>query len=100
MLVHFSSRPLHWFGKVSIWVFVMIAGILVVPVAFTAMDLSSTIVFPGITVLGLYLGVTLLSLGFLCELLNRVGDPGMERLYVVRETEGGAAGSQEEGGAP
>jgi glycosyltransferase involved in cell wall biosynthesis len=101
LLVHFSARPLHWFGKVSLWVFVMIAGILVVPVAFTAMDLSSTIVFPGITVLGLYLGVTLLSLGFLCELLNRVGDAGMEQLYVVREGDGAAAGpAAPEGGAP
>lgn len=87
LLVHFGSRPLHWFGKVSLWVFLLVAGILL-PVSLASKDAEPTVVFPGIIVLGVYLGVTLLSLGFLCELLNRVGDAGMEQLYVVRETAG------------
>lgn len=88
MLVHFAFRPLHWFGRVSIWVFLLVAGIL-----FGALlaeqrsgsvedGLLSTVIFPGLSALGTYLGVTLLSLGFLCELLNRVGESGMEQLYT------------------
>ncbi len=88
MLVHFAFRPLHWFGRVSIWVFLLVAGIL-----FGALlaerrsggdheGLLSTVIFPGLSALGTYLGVTLLTLGFLCELLNRVGDAGMEQLYT------------------
>jgi glycosyltransferase involved in cell wall biosynthesis len=98
LLVHFGSRPLHWFGKVSTWVFLLVAGILL-PVALSAKDAEPTVVFPGIIVLGVYLGVTLLSLGFLCELLNRVGDSGMEQLYVVRETSGAAEVAAGAGGA-
>lgn len=87
LLVHFALRPLHWFGRASIWVFLLVAGIL-----FGALlgetrvagedGLLSTVIFPGLSALGVYLGVTLLSLGFLCELLNRVGEAGMEQLYV------------------
>lgn len=87
MLVHFAFRPLHWFGRVAVWVFLLVAGILCgALVADRGGDdgegVFSTVVFPGMTALGSYLGVTILSLGFLCELLNRVGDAGMEQLYV------------------
>jgi len=100
LLVRFGSRPLHWFGKVSLWVFLLVAGILG-PVALSARDPSPpTVVIPGILVLGVYLGVTLLSLGFLCELLNRVGDSGMEQLYVLRETDAIDARAAELAGEP
>jgi glycosyltransferase involved in cell wall biosynthesis len=96
LLIHFAFRPLHWFGRTSIWVFLLVAGIL-----FGALfgeqnaggdgaGLLSTVIFPGLSALGTYLGVTLLSLGFLCELLNRVGDPAMEQLWI----EHGAADSR------
>jgi glycosyltransferase involved in cell wall biosynthesis len=85
LLVHFAVRPLHWFGRVSLWVFVLVGGILLGALLDRSRGADdnalSTIVFPGVTGLGVYLGVTVLSLGFLCELLNRVGDAGMEHLY-------------------
>jgi glycosyltransferase involved in cell wall biosynthesis len=89
LLVHFAFRPLHWFGRVSLWVFLLVAGMLLgllwVERGHRGGDALSTVVIPGITVLGIYLGVTVLSLGFLCELLNRVGDGGMERLYTEHD---------------
>ncbi len=91
LLVHFAFRPLHWFGRVAIWVFLLVASILFGSLyadSGTEDGVLSTVVFPGMTALGTYLGVTILSLGFLCELLNRVGDGGMEQLY----TEQAAAG--------
>jgi dolichol-phosphate mannosyltransferase len=85
MLVHFAFRPLHWFGRVSLWVFLMVAGLLLGVVWKEGREAFSTVVVPGMTGLGLYLGVTVLSLGFLCELLNRVGEGGMEQLYTQHE---------------
>lgn len=82
LLVHFAFRPLHWFGRVSLWVFLLVGGILLGLLWGEGDGAVSTIVLPGLTVLGIYLGVTLLSLGFLCELLHRVGDGGMEQLYT------------------
>lgn len=84
LLVHFAFRPLHWFGKASLWCFLLVGG-LVVGLASHERDAIGTVVIPGMTALGVYLGVTLLSLGFLCELLNRVGDGGMEQLYTEHE---------------
>jgi glycosyltransferase involved in cell wall biosynthesis len=99
LLVHFAFRPLHWFGMVSVFVFLLCAGLLllgfaddsVLGSAGEAQGLEyqefSTIVFPSIIVLGIYLGTTLLSLGFLCELINRVGDREMDQLYTVDDLE-------------
>lgn len=97
LLVHFAFRPLHWFGRTSVWVFLLVAGILF-GALFGERNLGggggddgtegmlSTVIFPGLSALGTYLGVTLLTLGFLCELLNRVGDPGMEQLWTEHES--------------
>ena len=119
MLLHFAFRPLHWFGRVAIIVFLLSGAILIptwlsgrgdpIPETTVAeqtlestepnaaaadagnwrlMDrMHSTIVFPAIIVLGIYLGTTLLSLGFLCELVNRVSDPSMQPLFAVRDLE-------------
>jgi glycosyltransferase involved in cell wall biosynthesis len=94
LLVHFAMRPLHWFGRVSLWVFLLVGGLLlgVMLGKHDPKDLEdsplSTIVIPGMTGLGVYLGVTVLSLGFLCELLNRVGDAGMDHLYTQHDVTG------------
>ena len=93
-----KQLPPQNFASRSLWVFLLVAGILL-PVALGAKDAEPTVVFPGIIVLGVYLGVTLLSLGFLCELLNRVGDAGMEQLYVLRETSGAPEFATSAGGA-
>lgn len=95
LLVHFAFRPLHWFGMVSVFVFLLSAGIMMLGLVGVAPEMAtteeqqlSTMVFPSITVLGLYLGTTLLSLGFLCELINRVGDHEMDQLFTVTEATG------------
>lgn len=93
LLLHFAFRPLHWFGRTSVWVFLLVAGIMFG--AFfgersaggDGVGLLSTVIFPGLSALGTYLGVTLLSLGFLCELLNRVGDSAMEQLWTEHDGE-------------
>lgn len=101
LLVHFAFRPLHWFGMVSVLVFVLCAALLLLGfaggplaagTALSGLDSElleefSTVVFPSIVVLGIYLGTTLLSLGFLCELINRVGDPEMTQLFTVADSE-------------
>jgi glycosyltransferase involved in cell wall biosynthesis len=102
LLVHFAFRPLHWFGRVSLWVFLLLGGILLV-MLFKEEGAFGTVVIPGLTALGVYLGVTLLSLGFLCELLNRVGDAGMEQLYTEHApgaADGGAVALAAVGNAP
>jgi dolichol-phosphate mannosyltransferase len=85
LLVHFAFRPLHWFGRVSLWVFLLVAGILLGLLWKDGGAAVSTIVLPGMAVLGTYLGVTMLSLGFLCELLNRVGEESMQQLYTEHD---------------
>jgi len=85
LLVHFAFRPVHWFGRVSLWVFLLVAGLLLGLLWKEGRDALNTIVLPGMTALGLYLGVTMLSLGFLCELLNRVGDESMQQLYTEHD---------------
>ena len=85
LLVHFAFRPLHWFGRISILVFLLSAGILLA--STIGAEGTATIVYPSITVLGIYLGTTLLSLGFLCELVNRVGDTMPEPLCTVLDPE-------------
>lgn len=92
LLVHFALRPLHWFGRVSLWVFLLVGGILLGALVGDGRAALSTVVIPGMTGLGIYLGITMLSLGFLCELLNRVGDAGMEQLYTEHDVAGGARG--------
>jgi len=92
MLVHFAFRPLHWFGLASVVAFWLCTGILLVslfPVSDSALLLEefSTVVFPSIFLLGTYLGTTLLSLGFVCELANRVDDSEMRQMFTVRDLE-------------
>ena len=98
--VHFAYRPLHWFGMVSSAVFLACAGFLLLTFHDASGDVArlsaqaaelgglSTIVYPAIAVLAAYLGTTLLSLGFLCELVNRVGDHELERLFTVWDPQG------------
>ena len=86
MLVHFTFRPLHWFGRISVVVLLLVAGILLTE-RFILGGEDATMVFPAIGVLGVYLGTTLLSLGFLCELVIRVGDTEMQQLFTVLESE-------------
>jgi len=86
LLIHFAFRPLHWFGRVSLAVFAFVAGILLLG-TIGVHGSTSTIVYPAIAVLGVYLGTTLMSLGFLCELVNRVGDTEMRPLSKVLEAE-------------
>ena len=99
LLVHFAFRPLHWFGIVSVFAFLLSAAMVILGLGDWPFNPSrgpeeaqlATIVFPSVAVLGLYLATTLLSLGFLCELINRVGDHEMDQLYTVSNAPGEAA---------
>ena len=86
LLIHFSVRPLHWFGSISLLVFLLAAAILLSSHWVLGSE-AGTVVFPAISVLGLYLGTTLLSLGFLCELINRLNDATVGPLYSVSRAE-------------
>lgn len=94
MLTRFSQRPLHWFGVWSLPCF--LAAMVLGPLAYVdhrAVRLieSSTIVFPTIVVLLVYLGFYLLVLGLLAELALHVLRPG-QRL-VLREERAAAGGA-------
>ncbi len=107
LLVHFAFRPLHWFGRVSVMALLLVSAILLsgninlpeITVGPTQIADEGareeaeypTIVFPAIMGLGLYLATTLLSLGFLCELVNRTGDTQMKQLFTVLDARGGTA---------
>ncbi|MEW6746366.1 MAG: glycosyltransferase family 2 protein [Planctomycetota bacterium] len=90
MLVRFSARPLHWFGLLSIPVFLITSLVLVVgyikhteffQTGVISFVKSPTIVYPTVAILGFYLAASLLSLGLLCELVNLVSEGGFDTLY-------------------
>jgi glycosyltransferase involved in cell wall biosynthesis len=97
LLLKFSARPLHWFGLLSIPVFLITAATLLVGFIDHEALLKrseikwiehSTVVFPAIGILGFFLTGSLLTFGLLCELVNRVGDGSFSTMY----TEEGPAG--------
>jgi len=98
LLLKFSARPLHWFGLLSIPVFVVTAATLLV--AFIDHEAllkhseikwieHSTVIFPAIGILGFFLTGSLLTFGLLCELVNRVGDGSYSTMYTTEERPAG-----------
>ncbi len=75
MLTRFAARPLHWFGLWSIPCFLSAAAL----IPFTYVDHtkgtivdSSTVIFPTILILTVYLGTYFVMLGLLAELAVHV----------------------------
>ena len=94
MLTRFAPRPLHWFGVGSIPCFLM-AGVLLF---FTFVDHTtgqtigySTVVFPTILILMVYLGFHFLIVGLLAELAVHASRSSTR--YVVRVDEALEAGA-------
>ena len=93
LLIRFSAKPLHYFGLISLPIFVF--ALLMSFVAFfdtskIMMVSYTTVIFPTIAVLGFFLGFHFLMIGLLCELVVEVGEESVEQLYRVEtlSTEG------------
>ncbi len=94
MLIRFSAQPLHYFGLISLPIFLF--ALLTSFVAFVdttriMMVTNTTIIFPTIAILGFFLGFHFLMIGLLCELVVKVGEESIEQLYSVEVLSGGEA---------
>lgn len=73
MIVHFSNRPLHFFGVLSVLSLVLSMASMGSWIANLAMNRDWSIVLPAITVLFFVAFLYFLFLGLLAELIHRVG---------------------------
>jgi len=89
MISRFSTRPVHWFGILSVPFFVLGLGFLFFSfvnhnqlLRFFVVHVEPTgnLVFPSISMMFLFLSVHFLVLGFVSELVLRVGDLRMEEV--------------------
>jgi glycosyltransferase involved in cell wall biosynthesis len=94
MLTRFAARPLHWFGLWSLPCFGLAA--LLFPLAYfdttrgTFVD-SSTVVFPTLIILFVYLGFYFLMLGLLAELALCVLRASPRPVYRLDDPRGSTA---------
>ena len=81
LLIRFAGEPLHYFGLLSIGSFLASVGLTFVAFVDTT-DVRlvnySTVVMPGLAVLGFSLSFFFLMMGLLCELAVRTRAPGGE----------------------
>jgi hypothetical protein len=100
LLLKFSARPLHWFGLLSIPVFLVTAASLLIgfidhEALINRHEIKwiehSTVIFPAIGILGFFLTGSLLTFGLLCELVNRVGEGSFSTMYTEERPAGSDA---------
>jgi glycosyltransferase involved in cell wall biosynthesis len=92
MLIRFSAQPLHYFGLLSLPIFVfalLMSFIAFVDTTRIMVVSNTTIIFPTVAVLGFFLAFHFLMIGLFCELVVKVGEESIEQLYSVETLSGG-----------
>jgi glycosyltransferase involved in cell wall biosynthesis len=83
-IVTFSSRPMLWFGILSLPAAVFSVVMLVIHFANVLTDPDySSVIFPGVAILFGALALFAILGGALCELITKTGDPGIHRLSSI-----------------
>jgi len=86
MLIRFSAQPLHYFGILSlpVFLFATVLSFLAFVDTHSLFIVSyTTIVLPTIAILTFFLAFHFIMVGLLCELVVKVGEESIEQLYSV-----------------